>query len=141
MSEKQLRALINHYVEDGCNSGNFDVMDDIFAKDCTLYHPSVPQPMHGVEALKGFMSTVVGAFPDFHVTVHDQLVAGDKVVNRGTVSGTFKHEFAGIPATGKHAEWTVIAIYRFAGGKVVEIWEELDLLGAWQRLGVIPTPA
>ncbi len=141
MSDKKLKALINRYVEDGCNSGNLDVMDDVFARDCTLFHPAVPEPMQGVEALKGFMSAVLNAFPDFHVRVDEQFVSGDKVVNRGTVSGTFEHDFAGIPATGKHTEWTVIAIYRIADGRVVEMWEELDLLGAWQRLGVLPPMA
>jgi hypothetical protein len=34
-----------------------------------------------------------------------------------------------------------MGIYRIAGGKIVEAWEELDLLGGFQRLGVIPAMA
>jgi len=35
--------------------------------------------------------------------------------------------------------WTVIIIARFAGGKLIEDWVELDRLGLFQQLGCIPT--
>jgi hypothetical protein len=37
--------------------------------------------------------------------------------------------------------WTAIIISRFAGGKFVEDWENLDLLGLMQQLGAIPQMA
>jgi predicted ester cyclase len=32
----------------------------------------------------------------------------------------------------------VITIYRIVNGKIVEVWEEADILGMMQQLGVIP---
>ena len=97
--------------------------------------------LRGIEAVKAYVTMLFSAFPDFHVNLEDMLVDGDKVVMRSTISGTFKGEFAGLAPTGKHATWSGMGIYRIAGGKIVEAWEELDLLGGFQRLGVIPAMA
>jgi predicted ester cyclase len=94
--------------------------------------------MQGVETVQGFITGILGAFPDFQITVEDLIAEGDKVANRVTISGTFSGAFAGIPPTGQHATWTATGIYHIVGGKVVEVWEEVDMLGGFQRLGVIP---
>src|SRR5918994_6042217 len=48
-------------------------------------------------------------------------------------------EWQGIAASGRNVTWTVIIIGRFAGGKLIEDWVELDRLGLFQQLGCIPT--
>ncbi len=42
----------------------------------------------------------------------------------------------GIPATGNKYETSEISIRRIENGKVVECWEQLDLLGLMQQLGM-----
>jgi predicted ester cyclase len=44
----------------------------------------------------------------------------------------------GIPPTGKRVAIRGIDILRIAGGKIVEIWANFDLLGMLQQLGVVP---
>jgi len=44
----------------------------------------------------------------------------------------------GIAPTGKKISITSIVVTRWAEGKMVELWENADVLGAWQQLGVIP---
>ena len=44
----------------------------------------------------------------------------------------------GIPPSGVQVTLTGISIDRFAGGKIVESWDNLDDLGLFQQLGVIP---
>ena len=53
-------------------------------------------------------------------------------------------QWQGIAASGRNGTWTVIIIGRFAGGKLIEDWVELDWveldrLGLFQQLGCIPT--
>ena len=43
-----------------------------------------------------------------------------------------------IPATGKTASWSGIAMWRVAGGKVAQHWVEQDTLGLMQQLGAMP---
>ncbi len=47
----------------------------------------------------------------------------------------------GVPATGKNIAFTGMIIDRFAEGKIVEHWEQFDMLGMMQQLGVLPPPA
>jgi len=51
---------------------------------------------------------------------------GDKVVARITMSGTHTGTFMGIPATGKHVEFTGMYIAQIANGKIVLHWGEED---------------
>ena len=59
---------------------------------------------------------------------------------RGTNTGDLVTPTMHRPATGKQVTMTGIAIFRFAGGKGVELWNERDYLGQLQQLGLIPVP-
>jgi len=74
------------------------------------------------------------------VTLDDLIAEGDKVAVRMTMRATHKGALMDIQATGKQVTMTGIEIMRFAGGKMVEHWEEFDQLGMLQQLGVIPAP-
>jgi predicted ester cyclase len=65
---------------------------------------------------------------------------GDKVAARLTGRGTHKGEFNDIAPTGKQVTVTAFVIFRFAGGKCIESWANIDSLGMMQQLGVIPPP-
>ena len=65
---------------------------------------------------------------------------GDKVVTRGTFTGTHQGEFNGIPATGKKVKVSYCDIWRVENGKCVENWVQMDMVGLMQQLGVIPAP-
>lgn len=60
------------------------------------------------------------------------------MVARLTQSGTHLGIFLGIPPTGKRVTVTGIEIFRLAGGKIVEHWNNYDDLGLFQQLGVLP---
>ncbi len=79
------------------------------------------------------------AFPDFHITIEDVIAEKDRVVLRFNWSGTHKEKFMGIPPTGKHITVNTICIYRIEGGKVKELWAQVDLQGMMQQLGAVPT--
>jgi hypothetical protein len=66
-------------------------------------------------------------------TVENLIAEGDKVVVRWRWNATHKGEFLGIPATGKEAPMTGIAIYRVTRGRIVERWVEVGLLTSCAR--------
>ncbi len=81
--------------------------------------------------------------PDFHIAIDDLIAEGDQVVVRLTARGTNTGDLvapAPHPATGKHVTITGIAIARLADDKFVEIWHQVDWLGLFQQLGLIPAP-
>ena len=69
------------------------------------------------------------AFPDIRVTIDDIFAVDDKVTLRWSSHGTHCGELQGIPPTNRPMTMTGIAIYRFAGGKIVEEWMNNDTLG------------
>jgi predicted ester cyclase len=74
------------------------------------------------------------------VVFDELIVSGDTVVGRWTATGTHKGQLPGAPPSGKRISIGGISIYRIAGGKIVTAWEQLDLLGMWQQLGVVALP-
>jgi len=103
-------------------------------------HSSWPGIPGGIEGVRMFFSMRFAAFPDMHGTILDQLADGDKVAHRVSVEATHTGSFMGVPPTGKHVKFTLIDIIRFADGKAVEHWGEVDNLGLMQQLGLVPPP-
>ena len=140
MSTKDLKALERHF-EAEFNKGKAStmaVMDETCAPN-VVYHASGTD-LHGLKELKQYFSDLFDAFPDFHMTLDDIIVEGDKAVIRFRYTGTHKGPYMGIPPTNKKVTGWAIEIDRVAGGKFVEGWERSDMLGMMQQLGVIPTP-
>ncbi len=78
------------------------------------------------------------AFPDLTSTIEFTVAEGDEVMQHITSHGTMKGDFLGMKATGKRATWTESHIVRFANGKVVEHWANVDQVGMLQQLGLMP---
>ena len=131
------KAIVRRFFEEAVNKGNMTVVDELIAQNY-IEHKGPVGPPSGIEGFKQFIAMVATAFPDLQVTIEDLIAEGDKVVARVTVRGTHKGTLMGnIPPTGKHAVWTGIDIFQIANGKIVGRWNQRDLLGLMQQLGVI----
>ena len=107
-----------------------------FCPDCT-YHSSATGELKG-EAFRKFFTTAMAAFPDFRVTVQDQISERDKVVTRYVMSETNRGEFMGIAPTGKQITLSGLCLDRIVKGKIVEEWDEWDALSMMRQLGMLP---
>ena len=139
MTEEKNKALNRRFVEEVINQGNLDVIDELIDPGA-VDHAAPPGFPTGREGAKHFATMTRSAFPDLHITIEDMISEGDKVVMRGTWSGTHEGEFMGIPATGKQVTVSQIDISRVAVGRMVEHWGKFDALGLMQQLGVVPPP-
>jgi steroid delta-isomerase-like uncharacterized protein len=92
------------------------------------------------EGFRQILAKFREALPDVHLTIEDEFADGDTVIQRISATGTHKGEFQGIPPTGKKVKVNGIHIWRFANGKAIENWVQLDALGLMQQLGAIPAP-
>jgi predicted ester cyclase len=139
MSAKENKALVRRYVEEFVDRGNFDLQDEIFAPNFVRYEASSEQ-VTSVEDLKHFFGVLHSGFPGFQSTIEDLLCEGDKVVLGFTFRGTHQAEFMGIAPTGKQVTMSGIDILRIANGKIVEMWNQEDVLGMMRQIGAIPEP-
>ena len=131
------KALNRRYVEEVINQGNLDAVDELIDPGI-VDHAAPPSFPTGREGAKRFTAMMRSAFPDLHLAIEDMIAEGDKVVVRGTWSGTHEGEFMGIPATGRRVTVSQIGITRCADGRMVEHWSQFDALGLIQQLDVVP---
>ena len=137
MTVKENKAMVRHNYEQ-LNKSNLAVLDENFTTD-SVWHAPGGREIRGLEGLKQIIAGLLRAFPDLHLTIDDMVAEGDKVVARVRWTSTHQGEYRGIAPTGNQVTFTAITIYRIVGGKVVEIWEEGDMLGLMQQLGAIPS--
>jgi steroid delta-isomerase-like uncharacterized protein len=112
-------------------------IDEVVEAD-VLYHAPVLTGATGAQLLKEVWPVLLRAFPDLHVAIEDVIAEGDKVVCRDTVTGTHQGEYRGLPPTGKSVMYNEIFIFRFARGRIAEIWGIVDVFSQMQQLGAIP---
>jgi predicted ester cyclase len=77
---------------------------------------------------------LVAAFEDLHVEVLDQIVQGDRVATRFSMTGSQTGEFFGIAASGARATLTGTAFDRIENEKIAEHWSDSDLGGFMTQL-------
>jgi len=130
--------VVRRYFEEVINQGNMAVMDELFAPNFVSYlHSGQTVDLESYKRAVGISRT---GFPDMQVVIEDQLAAGDKVATRWRAHGTHQGMFSGVPPTHKAVTITAIHIHRPEHGKIVEHWEQFDILGLLQQLGLLPVP-
>ncbi len=138
MSTEENKAIVRHF-EALFNEKRVDLADEFVARDY-IDHGALPGQAPGLTGAKQKWAMFIAAMPDLHVPIEDMVAEGDKVVVRWTAEGTQQGELLGRPPTGKLIRFSGISIYRLAGGKVTEVWEQFDRLSLMQQLGMAPSP-
>ena len=140
------KELVRRFFDEVWNDGNFDFMDEVYAKDFALHALWQNTAIGGsgdgdVETAKTAIRGWRGGFPDLHVTIEEQVVEGDVVTSRHVASGTNDRPFRGIPPTGKVGSMSGMTMTRIVDGKITDAWTMWDVVGLMRQLGVIPDPA
>ncbi len=134
MSTEQNKALIRRFYAEVWGKGNLDVADEVFADDYTRHDLRPSAALPGPGGQKKIAGDFRAAFPDLQVTIDLLVGEADMVVARWIMEGTNTGQWGSTPATGKHVRFAGVNIWRFADGKVVEIWNHRDDLGLMQQL-------
>ena len=111
----------------------------LYAEDVRL-HGYTPEAMDKA-AVQAFYEGIVTAFPGCQLTVHENIVAGDRLTCRFTLSGRHDGPFLGVPGTGLEIALPGITVLRFVGERCVERWSCADMLGVLVQIGAVPAPA
>ena len=126
------KAIFRRYAEEVGNQLNLELVDQIFER-YIAHQPDGSTLVRGPEDVKRFQEEYHSAFPNFHISIEDQIAEGDKVMVRATIRGTHQGEFRGMAPSGKEIEEKGFSLFRFSSeGKVVESWDsyysELSLM-------------
>jgi steroid delta-isomerase-like uncharacterized protein len=135
MSEEANKALVRRFYEEVWSRGNLDVADEVFADEYERHDFREGEPSAGPEGQRQIADAFRAAFPDLTWEIDFLLADGDFVVGRWTATGTHLGPWAGVEATGRPMRFSGINVFRFADGKVIELWNHRDDLGLMQQLG------
>ena len=134
--EEENKALVTRYNE-AWESGEIEAVKEIFSPDF-VWHSTEGRDYSLEEMIEINRNNIEQqkiAFPDMTFINEDVIVKGDKAITRFIFRGTHTGGMEGFPATGNEIEIQGIEIIRIENGKIVESWEELNLLRFMQQLG------
>jgi len=134
MSTEENKALVRK-VYDAINANDPDALDGLMAADMDS-NTRFAHPDGGLDGFKESFKTALASFPDYSITIDDQIAEGDKVVTRYTASGTQEGDFMGVAPTGERIELVGIDIDQIEDGKIVAHWSEASLEDIMVKLGV-----
>ena len=130
------KALINRLYEEVWNKGNVEVVDELFSPTTTFMSPFYPMPAVGAQPLKMFVAFLRGALPDLKFEVQNMMADGDWVTARWMCLPTHTRPFLGAKPTGDTLYFTALEMFRIQGGKIQQIWLEMNLLQVLNQLGI-----
>src|SRR5215213_9236610 len=127
-------ATARRWTEEVYTGKDLAVLDEILDPSA-VHHGAAFPDVAGVEAIKEALAGTFDSFPDITLAVDATIADGDLVVVRWSGTGTNNGPWLGLAPTGKTVNFTGINIYRFACGKIVESWSEIDALDVLRQLG------
>lgn len=129
MSAEENKAVMRRYFEEFHTQRQHDILEEIIAPDL-------------LEPTRRATDTLLTAFPDYRITIEEQVAEEDKVATVWSGSGTHQgqwHSPAGsVASTGNEVRWAATTTLRLSEGKISEvIGSSWDHLGILQQLGAV----
>ncbi|MFF4159696.1 ester cyclase [Streptomyces sp. NPDC001678] len=134
MSLAERKALCLEMVA-AWNRGDLAGIVEHWAPD--IVHYSEDREVSSTAMIK-LMEEGLKAFPDLRLEVKSIMAEEDRVALRITVTATHRGEFFGVAPTGRPVSWHLVEELRFAGTKVVEHWDVINMRPLLVRLGKLP---
>lgn len=92
------------------------LVDELYSADFTIHDNVQPGAEVGRAGVKQFVRDTLRNTPDIHIAVEEIVAVGDTAAGRFTVTGTEA-------ATGNRTLLLVMEFYRFAAGRLAEVWQ------------------
>jgi steroid delta-isomerase-like uncharacterized protein len=124
MTVARNKAAARAYFEMVLNQGDMAEADKIFAEGIQFHYPM--GDLDGIDALKQYIMAFRAAFPDIRFAVSDIVSETAQVAIRWSLSGTQTGPFKGQPPSGVKVHLPGITLFRFADGKICEMWVSFD---------------
>jgi steroid delta-isomerase-like uncharacterized protein len=138
---EQNKAIVEDFIQALFTKGDVAAVDRYLADDFVAHDPPMPDLSGDADGFRDASVRIRAAFPDWHSDVHLLIAEGEYVAEHFTASGTHRGEILGVSATGQTIRLPGINIFRVVDGKIVERWGNLDMLGLFVQLGLVPHPA
>jgi len=136
------RSVARRYYEEFMGQpGNTEIAEEIFTPDVVFHNPISPLGVRGIDEYKAFAHRWYRGFPDRFFAVDDEVIEGDTIAIRFTITGTHLGEFAGAAPTGNRIRVHGMNLFRLEDGKIKEVMAFFNPAELYDPLGVsVPEP-
>jgi predicted ester cyclase len=132
MSEKNMAIIESFYDVFTAGKMSIAAMDHYLADDFVGH--DLPPGLTGRAGYKKLVSMFAASFSDpTPIQAHAVISHGDTIVVRWSSMVSHTGEFMGIPAAGQQIRLKGIDIFRLVDDKIVDLWQEMDLLDILQQ--------
>jgi len=108
------------------DSGDLEAFDDLLHRDVVVHAPR-GLSTEDLESEKQVWRDAVTAMPDLCHEVQEVVAQGNVEMARVIVTGTLRHDFAGVPGSGRSFLMDQAVICHLDDGKITEAWEIADV--------------
>jgi predicted ester cyclase len=129
-------AVVRRFFEEGVNTGNLDVFDEVVSPD-VIYAGATVGDESGIEALKRIYGEALTGLPGIQYGFLTSVASGDTVAVRYLVEGVHNGEFRGLEPTGNPITWNHSAFAHVACGQITEMWAEVNQLDRLWQFGTL----
>lgn len=121
MSPEAIRELARRAIDEVWTAGDPAAVAELYAEDY-FGNTTGGDPVVGRAAVMRAVAAFRQALPDLELSVHDQVVEGDRVATRWSGRGTYAGEAVGEPGPRRSVRVGGITIHRVREGRIVEGW-------------------
>jgi len=131
MTESE-RGLGRRWFELVWNQGRREAIAELLSPDAVVHDGGTDTT--GPEGFYPFYDRLRATFSELHVHVEDTFADGDKLCVRWSCTGKHTGGGLGVAPTGVTIHVTGISILRVADGRLVEGWQNWDMLGMMEQI-------
>jgi len=110
------------------NAGDVEVATDLLTEEF-VFRGSLGPELKGRGAFLAYVQSVRSALADYHCEILACVTENDRAFAQMRFSGRHVGVFRGFPPTGKPVHWLGVALFRFEGPAIAQLWVLGDLLG------------
>lgn len=134
-------TLATRWFEEVWNEGRLETVDELMGPGCVMHDASVAsQEVSDPAEFKALVETYRRAIPDIHYEIVEAFGEGDRCVLRIVITGTHSGEGLEVAPTQRPLRVTGMALGHWREGRLVEGWNNFDLLSFYAQIGRIERP-
>ncbi len=139
MSLEENKRIARRFILDVYGKLDESAAREVIAEDLRVHGRTPPPALGGPGGQLLWARAISKTFGNPEYSVDVLVAEDDLVVDHWSLRGTHVDTFNGIEATGRPVTMTGMDICRDEGGKIIELWHEIDIFGTRMQLAS-PSP-
>jgi predicted ester cyclase len=123
MTAEENKIVVSRYFNEFHDGREHEILEEIMTPDL-------------LQGTRHVTELLLSAFPDYQITIEEQIAEGEKVATvwtgMGTHEGNWESPAGTIAPTGKRVRWTGTTTLRLSEGRISEV-----IATSWDHLGIL----